>query len=429
MSLKARYFALIVILHLAIVILLYLLFKDQKWYFLISELIVLILFILSARLYRSINYPFQLLKSGKDTMMEEDFTIKFNPTGTKEIDELVKVYNNMIDQLRMEKTRTEEQSYFLEDLIEHSPLGMLIMDYERVIVIANRRAKKIFENDGLIGLHLADIDHPLAQGIDQLSTFQEKIITIGGIKKYKCKLHQLIHKGFSRQFVMIEELTGELLDAEKQAYGKVIRMMAHEVNNSMGAVNSILENVKEYGLSGPENEELRDYVNIAMDRNLKLGKFTNNFAEFVRLPKPNKNKIDLNQVVLQLTDYLKLQAAERKIDFDLRIYTEPVVLQVDKIQIEQVISNIIKNAFESIEKNGMLRITTHQEPPHLIIADNGPGIDQETAEKIFTPFFSTKQDGQGIGLMLIRDVLNNHEASYQLYTDEKDGWTKFEISF
>ncbi len=428
MNLKVKYFTLVLFLHIALTVILYLYFEDQKWWFVLCEVGILISLGLSFKLFTIINYPFQLINSGRDTMLEEDFTIKFNKTGTKELDELITVYNSMIDQLRKEKTRTEEQSYFLEDLIEYSPLGMIIMDYDKVIVIANQRSKAMIESTDPIGLLISEIEHPLAHEIANMKAFEEKMIAIDGLRKYKCKVHQLIHKGFPRQFVMIEELTGEMLQVEKQAYGKVIRMMAHEVNNSMGAVNSILENVQEYGLEGEDIEESKKYLSMAVDRNKRLGRFTNNFAEFIRLPDPLLVNLDLNNLLHQLVDYMKLNAGERNVTFDDRTYPEPIIISVDKIQLEQVVTNILKNAFESIGEDGVIRISTQKSPPQLVISDNGAGISPEVAPEIFSPFFSTKTDGQGIGLMLIRDILNNHNAEYRLYTAQ-DGWTKFEISF
>ncbi|GLR17827.1 sensor histidine kinase [Portibacter lacus] len=428
MSLRIRYIILIVLLHTVITVLMYELFQDDKWIFLFGELMILISLYVSFKLLRTILQPFRLIKSGKDTMLEEDFTIKFNPTGTKEMDDLIVVYNSMIERLRKEKTRTEEQSYFLEDLIENSPLGMLILDYEKEIVIANRQAKQFLESDELLGLRIDEISSPLALAISEMASFEEKVIAIDGLRKYKCKVHQLVHKGFPRQFVMIEEMTGELLQAEKQAYGKVIRMMSHEVNNSMGAVNSILESVKEYGFPEEEESELEKYLGIAIERNKDLGRFTNNFAEFIRLPQPLLSKIDINQLLNKQVDYMNLSAQKRMIAFDIRTFPEPIIISADKIQLEQVISNILKNAIESIDSDGMIRVTTKPEKPQLTIADNGAGISEDVAEHIFSPFFSTKPTGQGIGLMLIRDILNNHKAEYRLYTDD-DGWTKFEIGF
>ncbi len=430
MSLKFKYYTYIIIVHGILVYLLYELFQDQKVLFILTEAGILLSFFISTLLYQHFVKPFQILKSGKNAINDEDFTIKYNLTGTKETDGLIKVYNEMIDRLRIEKTRTAEQSYFLEDLIENSPLGMIIMDYDQKIVTTNYRAKEFLNGIGTMGKKMIEIEQPLARELAQLRVFEEKIISIDGIKKYKCKNHELIHKGFPRQFIIIEELTSDILLAEKQAYGKVIRMMAHEVNNSMGAVNSILESIKEFGFEEESNEgELKSYLDVAIDRNKMLGKFTNNFAEVIRLPDPLKSRVDLNMIVTKVADYFRLNAKEKDITFELRTYPEPQIILADRIQLEQAFSNMVKNAIESIGREGNIIFTTTPEPVTFVISDNGKGIDDEASEMLFTPFFSTKETGQGIGLMLIRDILNNHEADYKLYTEKATQLTHFEVIF
>ena len=90
---------------------------------------------------------------------------------------------------------------------------------------------------------------------------------------------------------------------------------------------------------------------------------------------------------------------------------------------------MIKNAIESIGKNGIVRISCTTEPIAFTISDNGPGISKVAADSLFTPFFSTKATGQGVGLMLIRDVLQSHDASFRLSTDQETSWTNFEVAF
>ena len=429
MSLKFKYFSFIFILHLGLTALLYYIFREKKLIFIASEVLILISIYISFRLYRLFLKPFDILESGKNAILDEDFTIKYNATGTTETDNLIGIYNKMIDRLRDEKTRTEEQSYFLENLIDNSPLGMIIMDYDKKIVIVNERAKRFIGLKDIKGKLLNELDSELANEIAKIQLFKEDVISIDGLKKYKCKNHEVVHKGFSRQFIIIEELTSEILEAEKKAYGKVIRMMAHEVNNSMGAVNSILESIKEFGLKEEGNKEMREYLDVAIERNQKLGEFTNNFAEVIRLPEPLMNKVDLNEIIRKTIDYFRLIAQEREINFDIRTYPEPIIISADKIQLEQAFSNIIKNAIESIEHDGNIIFTTDIKPDRLIISDDGKGIDHETGDKLFTPFFSTKPTGQGVGLMLIRDILNNHNANYKLFTDAESLLTHFEINF
>ena len=102
-------------------------------------------------------------------------------------------------------------------------------------------------------------------------------------------------------------------------------------------------------------------------------------------------------------------------------------IEVDGVQIEQVLVNIIKNAYEAIGQNGEIRITTQPSPVSILIEDNGPGISEDTQKKLFTPFFTTKSSGQGIGLMFVREVLTNHHCQFSLSSD--NGWTRFTILF
>ena len=102
--------------------------------------------------------------------------------------------------------------------------------------------------------------------------------------------------------------------------------------------------------------------------------------------------------------------------------------QADPQQLEQVLVNVIKNALESVQQGGSVRIHLNAHSRQLEIADNGPGLDQEAAAKIFTPFFTSKPNGQGIGLTLVRDILMNHGFRFSLQTDP-DGWTRFVIHF
>ena len=430
MSLKFRYYTFVLILHLALTVLLYLLFEEKKQYFLLCEVGILISLFISYKLYQLLSRPFEIIDAGQNAIADEDFTIKYNKTGTIEMDTLISVYNEMIDRLRKEKTKTEEQSYFLENLFTTSPLGMIIMDYDHKIVMVNDAASKLFKGYELKGHKLSDLNLPFAKKLAELKMYHEKIITIEGVYKYKCKNHEVIHKGFPRQFILIEELTQDILKAEKVAYGKVIRMMAHEVNNSMGAVNSILQSIKEFRIGeDASEEEMREYLEIAIDRNKSLGKFTDNFATVIRLPEPLLSKIDLNDTIYKTVSYYKLGVKEKNISFDLRTYPEPVIIKADKIQLEQALSNIIKNSIESIGTDGNIIITTDMNPSRLIISDNGKGISEEHVKNLFTPFYSTKESGQGIGLMLIRDIFNNHNAKFKLYTDPQTRLTHFEIIF
>jgi signal transduction histidine kinase len=144
----------------------------------------------------------------------------------------------------------------------------------------------------------------------------------------------------------------------------------------------------------------------------------------VKIPPPVLQKIDLNQLARSVEALCSPECNRRNIHLTLLLPENPVAVKTDSIQMEQVLVNLVKNAYESIQTGGEIRIITQQIPPQLIIEDNGPGISNEIKEKLFTPFFTTKPQGQGIGLMFVREVLLNHGYKFTFNTQE-NGKTRF----
>jgi nitrogen fixation/metabolism regulation signal transduction histidine kinase len=378
-------------------------------------------------LYNQLLQPLKTLLQGTDAIRDRDFNIKFLSTGKYEMDQLIDVYNAMMDQLRMERVQQEQQHFFLEKLIHTSPTGIIILDYDQNIQQLNPKALQ------LLGLEEKDIlrkpVHALPNGmlreISKLASGESKTISLNGAETYKLQKSHFIDRGFARYFVMIEDLTAEILAAEKKAYGKVIRMMAHEVNNTIGPVNSILQSTLQ---AQQNNATINNALQVAMDRNSSLNIFMRNFAEVVRLPVPFKKAIDLHTMIQQLAQLMSLKAGEKRINFQFNLHASPVVIVADAQQMELVIINIVKNAIEAIEEQGTVSFITSGHPAQLIIRDSGKGIVPAAAAQLFTPFFSTKADGQGIGLTLIKEILVEHGFSFSLQS-AAPGITDFMISF
>ena len=370
------------------------------------------------------------MQSGVNALKDEDFTVKFIRTGSKEIDKLIDLFNRLIDRLRVEKTRMEEQNYFLENLMKASPSGIIILDYDHKIAEMNTKAVEFTKIQGdWKNKSLSGLDSPILEEIDKLKSGDSKMLTWQGIEKYRCQVSHFIHKGFGRKFVLIEEISNELLEAEKQAYGKVIRMMAHEVNNSIGAVNSILQTVQAYAFPDPkENQDLKDSLIVAIDRNKMLNQFMSNFADVIRLPAPKRQRIDINKTLQKTIQLMKVQSQNENLKWESKLNSKPLYIHADPIQMEQVFVNIIKNSIEAIEEEGLIKISTSDHPVCIKIEDTGEGIPLEIQTQLFSPFFSTKPTGQGIGLIVIREILLNHGITFSLSSDAKKGLTKFEIN-
>lgn len=431
MTLRFKYFLFISVLHLALATLSYLLLEKQRVFFIGVEVLVIISLIISFRIYRSFIRPIKLMQQGTDAILDKDFNITFTKTGSLEMDHLIGVYNAMIHKIREERVTLKEQHYFLEKLINASPGGIIILNFNKEVDSMNPAALKMLEaNDSMIGLNINESGHPLLQAILHIPSGESKIITIDGWRKYKCHVSDFIHQGFNRSFLLIEELSNEILVTEKRAYGKVIRMMAHEVNNSIGAVNSILHSLRdiEQEDTEEESEEIMEVLDTAIGRNDRLNLFMKNFADVIRLPQARMELLDVNHLVRKTADFMSLLAEKKNIKLHYDFCEADIKVQLDQAQIEQVLINIIKNASESIDNGGKITFITSNSPKQLIIEDDGNGISKEHEEHLFKPFYSTKPDGQGIGLTLIKEILHQHDITFSLKTI-KEGKTQFKMIF
>lgn len=424
--LRTRYILFITTLHVVLVFLAFKWLNENKLYFIASEILILISIIVSVQIYRDFSKPIDFVRSGIEAIKDKDFTIKFVPTGKNEVDVLIEVYNLMIDQLREERVKLNEQHFFLEKLIEASPIAILIFDFDDRISQVNAKARKQFQQEAgyFIGKKLRELDLSLLNQLEDLQDGDSKTVKINGVETYKVQRSHFMDQGFRRSFLMIEELTEDILESEKKAYGKVIRMMAHEVNNTLGATDSILQTTRQY-LSADSFLDLREALGVASDRNQKLATFMRNFADVVRLPPPKKEKADIAGLLKNVGIFMRSLAAQKEISLSVNLPEEhEFYINVDVNQIEQVFVNVVKNAIDACRPgNGIvMEITENQ----ILIKNNGLPISEEISGQLFNPFFSTKKDGQGIGLTLTREILLNHGFSFSL-TSGIDGWTVFMI--
>ncbi len=432
MKLRSKYILFVVILHLLALVLTYFIFQDNKIYFIISEAFIIISVVIAWQLYVQLLQPLKTLMQGVEAIKDRDFNLKFLSTGKHEMDQLIEVYNQMMDELRIERTRQEQQHFFLEKLIFTSPTGIIILDYDDNVQQINPKARQILnlKEEQLVGYSIDKLSHPLFMQIKGLQSGESLVFKLDGISTYKLQKSHFIDRGFSRHFVMIEDLTAEILEAEKNVYGKVIRMMAHEVNNTVGPVNSIIQSgLKADQLwASHQFNTLKDALQVAMDRNHNLNQFMRNFADLVKLPSANKQKIDLHQVIKSVSQLMAIKAKDQNIEFRFDLVNDSFFIMADEQQMEQVLINIVKNAIEAIGTNGIIEFRTTADKKNLIISDTGAGINPEQSANLFSPFFSTKKDGQGIGLTLVREILVNHgfEFSLKTITEKK---TDFTISF
>ena len=349
--------------------------------------------------YRKTIRPYDTLIGGMELVKDLDLTTRLAPSGQHETDLIVRTFNDLLTRLRSEHLTLEEQYSFLSLLIEASPMGIVQCDIDGKTTSMNPAAREM-------------LSPSIEEAMKALPMGESTTVRLtGGPQLFRISHLSFPDRGFQHPFFLIEPLTAEVRQAEKAAYERIIRMIAHEVNNSVAGIVNLID-------SEP----------AAADRLKALSAFVTRFAEVVKIPKPQLQLCDLSEEVEACQPFLENLCAGKPVRLEFRLTDEASPVHLDTVLFQQVLINIVKNAVESIGNNqGHITVTTT--PYQLVVADNGRGIPAEVAQHLFTPFYSTKPQGQGLGLLLIRDILTAHGCTFSLLTDPEDHLTRFTIRF
>ena len=395
----------------------YLLLDEKPW-LLALELFFVLSFVAGARLIHHLRLPLDLIGTGAELIGERDFTSKFIEVGQPEMDRLVGVYNRMIDQLREERTRLEEQHYFMDKILAASPSGVVTLDFDGGIALANPAGARLLglSEDEAAGRRLDELGTAFGRSLGALAVGGSEVLPLQG-RRVRCRKSQFLDKGFPRGFILMEELTEELRISEKAAYEKVIRLLSHEVNNSTGAVNSLLHSCLNYKdqLREDDRGDFENALQVASGRIDHLSAFMRSYAEVVRLPAPRPHPVDLEDLLRGIALLMRAECEGRRIEWDWQVQEDLAPVAMDEGQMEQVFVNILRNAVEAIGEDGRITIRLGVEDrPFAVVEDTGPGIDPEVAESLFTPFFSTRENRRGLGLTLVQEILGRHGFAFSL---------------
>jgi nitrogen fixation/metabolism regulation signal transduction histidine kinase len=412
MRLKYYFLLLVAGIVLIAVVALFATFRSHPTLFYVTEGFVVVLLIYLWYFYRKTIRPYDTLIGGIELVRDLDLTTRLAPSGQHETDIIVRTFNALLNRLRSEHLRLEEQYTFLNLLIEATPMGVIQCDLDGNITSMNPAAREM-------------LSPSIEEAIHALPLNETTTVRIPGEPQLFRISHQSFpDRGFQHPFFLIEPLTSEVRLAEKAAYERVIRMIAHEVNNSVAGIIG--------SLTGDKAERLN-----------ALSAFVTRFADVVKIPQPQLQLCDLSEEVEACRPFLENLCTQAHVLIDFRLTDEAIPVHLDTVLFQQVLINIVKNAVESIGErlrerqrvgdgmsemgDGHITITTT--PAKLVITDNGHGIPSSVAKNLFTPFYSTKPQGQGLGLLLIRDILTSHHCTFSLLTDPNDHLTRFTIQF
>ena len=431
MKLKSLFCILAFLLAVVWAVLLFIATKENGWRFYLIEGLITLTLVYLIYFYRKVIKPLNSIAGGMDLLRAQDFSSRLAPVGQREADRIVQVFNRMMDQLKEERLRLREQNHFLDLLISVSPMGVIILTLDEKISMANKASLEFMdegEEENLIGKSMDELTGTLAEELKRLPKGATETIRLSNSRIYRCSRLSFIDRGFAHPFYLIESLTADVMKAEKKAYEKVIRMIAHEVNNSVAGITSTLDTVNGALQTMDNTEDLQEVMKVCIERSFSMSRFITNFADVVKIPEPQLEEVSLNERVISCKRFMENVCQSRNINLQMELCKENPTVNIDTSLFEQVLINIIKNSAESIGEKGCITIRTSTSPLMLEIGDTGKGISKETEAMLFTPFFSTKPNGQGIGLIFIREVLMKLNCNFSLRT-YPDGITRFRICF
>lgn len=392
-------------------------------------------FLLLLRLiYINLLRPIKTISDGMELVRTQDFSSRLVKVGQKDADQLVGMFNKMIDYLKQERIKNMEQNHFLQLLIKSSPSGITILDFDGAITLINPAMLSLMniDEENALGKKPEEIGGEMSRAISEIPFGESATVRLSDNMIVRISRLSFMETGFARPFIMAEIMTDEVRNAEKEAYGKVIRLISHEVNNTMTGVKSMLDTISTVMDNEPD---IAEAIESCSDRCDSLKDFITSYADVVRIPTARLTRIDLCERIRSMIPFLE-GLAGKYANIKLNLPEREVYTEADPVLLEQVMVNIVKNSTESIMssgREGKIEISLNANPPRIEITDNGAGISVEASKKLFSPFFSTKRGGQGLGLMMVGDILSQHGCKFSLRTDEPTGestpLTRFKIEF
>jgi two-component system nitrogen regulation sensor histidine kinase NtrY len=454
MTLRLRLGAYLAALHLLLFAFSVLLLLERPLLFVLVEVLLLASLAGGFHLLNRALEPLGYTQRFHDLLQDQDYAGRLARPKVRELDELVDLFNTMLAALYRERLEVGEQRGFLERLLEATPGAVLVFDFDGAISLVNASAVTLLELRQPQGKPLsAWRDGPASGGgarsrdliaqLDVLPLGESRLLTDLDGRRYRGQRGQFFDRGFARHFLMVEELTAELESSERATYEKLVRVLAHEVNNTVAATGSVLDSLLYYRsqLLEPDGVDFATAIDAVRRRNTSLGEFIERFTRVVKMPEPELRPASIRDMMDDIVWLNREQCKRRAIHIGWTRCDDVAPQRIDRQLMEQALLNIVKNALEAVEAGQQqaggggggyihLALTAGEAGggATLSVVDSGNQLGAVPARQLFTPFFSTKKGGQGIGLMFVREVLNRHGFGFALAPDEQ-GETRFEIRF
>lgn len=386
-------------------------------------------------LIKYLNTTNRKISSFLESVQNEDSMLSFPTNITdKPIREIYLGLNKVNKQIQQLKIEGRQQEQYFQTLLEHVATGIVTFNAKGFVLHANTAAKKMLGVDVLTHLNqLERVNRNLFQSIRNIAPSEQKLVSVTterGVIQLSIKSTTFKAKDNELILLSIQDIRNELDEKELDSWMKLIRVLMHEIMNSIAPITSLSESLCQFfTIDGRPAlpEEVTEATIRSTLRGLSVIKeqgnglmvFVDSYRKLTRLPKPDRKLFRMEELVTRIRVlYGSLENSEN-IKLAVTINPPDLELFADENLISQVLINLTKNALQANEKNpeGKIQIIagfTAENRPHIRVVDNGPGIPQEILEQIFVPFFTTRENGSGIGLSLSRQIMRLHGGSLQV---------------
>ena len=417
-----------------------------------SEAFVFLIPLLVYQVYELISF----LRKAQDELNQfiesihyRDFSRYFNEAyHSAQLKLLRKGFNEINSTLKGINREKESQHLHLQKIMELVDTGILSYNVETgEVALMNESLKKLLHIPYMKSIHyLEKRDYELFQAVKELEPGRSKIATAYTAHFEKSAFKVLLSatafrsEGNTYKLVAFQNVNEALDETESTAWQKLLNVMTHEIMNSVAPIASLADTLKnrlhETAAKGPTTQDLEEFelgVSTIKSRSQGLLRFAETYRNLNKITKLSMAEVSVKEVFQNLKHLMQPTLAQKNINLEISLASPDIRLQADKNLLDQVLINLIVNAIEAVKDQpepiiALSAYTSTQQKTIIKVADNGKGMSREVQEKIFIPFFSTRKNGNGIGLSLCKQIIMLHKGAIQVQSAEGAG-TAFLLRF